>query len=285
MSMEKDTRRSALAALAALLAASLACGPLPFGAPSAADRVGTLEVELQQARGTAAAEAAESDAGSGESGPPVAQESVSLSDDFEIDTAAFLLGEGAQITDGALLLGPYSECANDVANFDAPVDCLVVCTDCGENLAEFRMSFAFTFEDGLSDREFGAILRLVDENGNRQIDRADYLLALAFNIFDNQWRLYVHAPDEIEPWRQVDSGPGGFLLPGRMNQVVVEGLNGGRIMAVELNGSRILNLTADAPEPGERLVQPWADAGAVGFLGLGRGVTARFDDFVLETID
>lgn len=294
MSSARSTNRHWVIPLALLAAAALACSPVAslFGEePSAAERVATLEVQLENARATASAEAAESaerpaevEGGTdGETGPAESQPSVTVEEDFEAGTQAFELGEGTQVTDGGLLLGPYEQCANDVANFDQPVNCLVVCTACGQGLAEYRMSFGFTFEEGLSDREFGVMLRLVDEDGDRMLDREDYLLALGFSIYDNRWRLYFHEPDQIEPWDQIARGQAGFLTPGRLNQVAVQAVNGGRDMTVDLNDARILTLTGEEPEPGERWVQPWADAGEVGFLGLGRGVTARFDNFTLET--
>lgn len=262
-----------------LVSASLACVLNPFAADSgdqAAERAATLEVQLADARATATADARAAQ----EDGPPVLTEQ--LSQDFSADDQAFDLGGNARIEDQALLVGPYESCANDVGNFDAPVDCLVICTACGDNLAEYRMEFNFTFEEGLTDREFGVVLRFVDQNGDHLIDRPDYLLALGFNVFHNRLRLYLHEPDKIEPWVRLADRQAGFLRPGRLNHVEVQAAEGGRQMLVYLNESLILHLTGDDPAPGERLVQPWADAGSVGFLGLGRGVTARFDNFVLE---
>ncbi len=287
MSSGQITHRSVIA-IAMIGIAGLACSPVAnlFGEePSAAERVATLEVQLENARATLSAEseAGEDSDSTGDTGAQISQPSASVDEDFESASQSFDLGEGAQIADGGLILGPYEECANDVANFDQPVNCLVVCTACGRRLAEYRMAFGFTFEEGLSDREFGVMLRLVDKDRDRMLDREDYLLALGFNIYDNRWRLYLHEPDQIEPWDQIARGQAGFLTPGRLNQVVVQSLNGGRVMTVDLNDARILTLTGEEPEPGERWVQPWADAGEVGFLGLGRGVTARLDNFTLET--
>lgn len=144
------------------------------------------------------------------------------------------------------------------------------------------MEAQFTFEDGLSDREFGVILRLVDEDGDQRIDREDYLLALGFNVFENRWRLYLHEPNQIEPWRGLASDQAGFLQAGRLNQISVSTARDGELIQVDLNNARILNLTGGAVQPGEVLVQPWADSGAVGFLALGRRVTGRFDNFTFS---
>ena len=270
-----------LAPVAAMLVAAMACTTLPFGLgqPDPDDRVATLEAELQAARATAGA-APQADNQTTTQVAPV----NAVAQDFTESADAFDLGEAARVEDGALLLGPYALCANDVANFDQPVGCLVICRECGRQLSDFRLSVDFTFEEGLSDREFGVILRWVDEDLDGTIDRPDYLLAIGFNIFDNRWRLYLHGPGEIEPWELVGQGEAGFLLPGRLNEFEAVATEGGQYMDLYLNGSRLTRITGGDCEPGERLVQPWVNAGAVGLLGLGRGVQARFDNFSVEPL-
>ena len=268
-----------LAALSVLALSAITCNALPFGLggqePEA--RIATLEAELREARGDATAQAAAGTAPvEGEVEGAVVQE------DFEGETTAFELGEGASLSDGALRLGPFEECAKDVANFDLPVGCIVVCETCGRTLSTYHMRVSFTFEDGLSDREFGAILRLADADGDSLLDREDFLLALGFNIFENRWRVYMHEPDELEPWRTISSNQAGFLLPGRMNVLDVTATDGGQRMEIRLNDRLLVLLTGGEAEPNERSVAPWIDEGAVGFIGLGRGVQARFDDFILE---
>jgi hypothetical protein len=260
----------------------LACSGLPFGLGGSSDsasRIATLEAELQAARATATAEGAQL---ASSTSAPDGQTGGAVQEYFDTSTQAFQTGDAVQVSDGALLLGPYKSCATDVANFDQPVDCLSVCLTCGDHLSTYHLSTTFRFEDGLSDREFGLILRFVDQNGDGQIDRPDYLLALGFNIFDNRWRLYLHEPNQVEPWRLVGNGVAGFLIAGRMNTADVSATEDGRKMVVSLNGSVITRLTGDEPVPGERLVSPWADDGQVGLLVLGRGVQARFDDFTLS---
>lgn len=287
--MSKPSNRSRLAvAFSLLAAAALACSSLPFNLggsqPDSASRIATLESELRSAKATATAEGAQPPTRSQLAAATTAPSGsgATVEEHFDTATQAFALGADAQVSDGALLLGPYKSCANDVANFDQPVDCLKACLTCGQDLSTFHLTTSFRLESGLSDREFGVILRFDDQNGDSQIDRADYLLALGFNIYDNQWRLYLHEPNQIDPWHVVGQGLAGFLGTDRMNAVDVNATDGGRKMVISLNDSVITRLTADQPSPGERLVTPWADSGQVGLLVLGRGVQARFDDFTFS---
>lgn len=271
-------------ALAALALLAITCSPLPGGLfpgqGDAAGRVETLEAELQQARGTATSEAVEEADEKSE-----ARQTRHIEANFDENSGPFDLGPQVSVEDGGLLIGPYELCANDVGNFDEPVDCITVCQECGADLSEYELNIEFTFENGLTDREFGVVLRFVDENQDGMIDRPDYLLALGFNTFENRWRLYLHEPDRIEPWRVIASNQAGFLRPGRMNQLHVLASEGGQLFEVLLNERFLTRITGDPPEPGERLVQPWASSGSLGLIGLGRGVQARFDNFVLVVSD
>lgn len=235
-------------------------------------QVATLESELSTAGATATAAILQ------ESGP-----NSIVTDDFQDRTTAFETGPAVTVADGSLLIGPYESCANDVANFDAPVDCLSVCVACGSSLTNYQLETSLAFSEGFSDREFGAILRFVDENGNGLIDRADYLLAVGFNSYANRWTLYLHEPDMLSPWSELKSGRAGFLTMGRVNHLTVMASENGRHIELFLNDSRLAILTGDHPEPGETLITPWADHGEVGLLVLGRGVQARFDDFTLSS--
>jgi hypothetical protein len=271
-SQKGNSHPAALLTLTVLAFGVLGCGR---GDPEA--RIAALEAELREARAEATAEA------SGDDAPAEgAQEGTFVQEDFEGETSAFSVGEGGSLNDGALLVGPFEECANDVANFDAPVGCLVVCQTCGTAVSNYHLTVSFAFEEGVSEREFGVILRLADADGDGLLDREDYLLALGFNIFENRWRVYLHEPDKLDPWRVVSSDQAGFLQSGRMNQLEVSVSDGGGLMEIRLNEQQLERLTGGQAEPGQRLVEPWIDAGAVGFIGLGRGVQARFDDFVLE---
>ncbi|MGA9533916.1 MAG: hypothetical protein WBR18_14445 [Anaerolineales bacterium] len=272
----KLTRREAGALLALLAGAALSCstfGSLISGTPEPAAQVATLESQLSSVGGTVTAVAAGDDDKAG----------VVVTDDFENGTDAFETGPTVSVTDGSLLIGPYESCANDVANFDAPVDCLSICTRCGSPLKDYELTTTLAFSEGLSEREFGVILRFVDENANGLIDRPDYLLAIGFNSYANQWTLYLHKPDQLSPWTKLRSGRAGFLTMGRLNHLTAVASENGRHMEVFLNDSRLVILTGDHPDPGERLIEPWADDGEVGLLILGRGVQARFDDFTLTT--
>ena len=264
-----------VAALAGLASVAIACN-LP-GSQDPEERIAALEAELREARAEATAETSDATA------PAEGAEPVPLvAESFEGETSAFRLGDGASLRDGALFLGPYEECANDLANFDQPVGCMVACESCGRSLSDYHLRVGFTFEDGLSDREFGVILRLVDQNLDGLLDREDYLLALGFNVFENAWRVYLHEQDKLEPWREVSSGQAGFLQAGRMNELEVTVTEGGRLMEIGLNQRFLDTLTGGDANPGQRLVTPWFDAGEVGLIALGRGVQARFDDFSLE---
>lgn len=269
--------RLVLVAVSAMVVGVMACSLLPFGlgAQDSDSQIATLEARLHEARTEATAEA------EGAATPAESTEQTILEDDFGSDSGAFL-GEGASLHDGALFLGPYDECANDVANFDLPVDCMVVCETCGRNLSSYHLKVRFAFEDGLSDREFGVILRLVDDNVDGLLDREDYLLALGFNIFENSWGVYLHEPDKINPWDLVSGGQAGLLQVGRMNELEVTVTGDGRTMEIRLNQKFLDSLTGDKAEPGQHTITPWSDSGSVGLIALGRGVQARYDDFILE---
>lgn len=264
--------------VAVLAVSAITCSPFRLfdSQDDAGTRVETLEAELQEARGTATSQAAVQVAEEED-----ARQTRRVETSFEEDQGLFAIGPAESISEGGLLIGPYELCANDVGNFDQPVGCLTVCQECGANLSEYELEVKFTFEDGLTDREFGVVLRFVDENQDSMLDRPDYLLALGFNIYQNRWRLYLHEPDRIEPWRVIASGDAGFLRAGRMNELEVLATEDGQLIEIRMNERFLTLLTGDTPEPGERLVQPWASSGSVGLIGLGRGVQARFDDFVL----
>ncbi len=276
-------RRLPLVVVAALALASIMCS-LPFseseGDADLRATISAMEAELESLRGGEAS-APEVQAPERQSGGPSGE---AIQDTFESDLGTFPTGEGMQIADGAYLLGPFGQCANDVGNFDDPVGCNAVCQTCGADLADFRLNVQFTFEDGLTDRGYGVILRFVDEDGDSLLDFEDYLLALGFNSLRNQYDVYLHVPNKINPWELVKSGQAGLLRPGRLNRLEITSTNGGRLMDIFLNEARILKLTADAPLPGETLVAEWADSGEVGFLILGRRVQARFDNFSLEPL-
>jgi hypothetical protein len=283
MSINHPKMRSAfIVAMSAVSLSAITCSlPAILGGQEPDARIATLEVELEGARSEATAQAATAPA---EAAPDEsADEIVNLDEDFEGESTTFQLSEDEVLQDGALFLGPYEECANDLANFDEPVGCMVVCQDCGNDLSDYRLRVNFTFEDGLSDREFGVILRLVDEDLDGMLDREDYLLALGFNIFENRWRIYLHEPDRLEPWRKVASGAAGYLLPGRMNELEVTVTEDGQLMLIMLNERFLDRFTGGEAEPGQRPVTPWVDSGAVGLIGLGRGVQARFDNFVITS--
>ena len=259
--------------------------------PDVAATLAAMQVELDNAKATAeaASAAALPTAASADQVAPT-EEIVApvpgqmVEDRFDSDIGTFILTEGVQIQNGALLLGPFEQCAEDVAAFDAPVNCTAVCQICGSSLMNYRMELDISFADGLSDKGFGVVLRFVDHNGDMMLDREDYYLVLMFNTFENEWSIFVHVPDEVAPWYWVKSGSAGMRAQNAPNKLEVTASNGGRIIDIFLNDKRLVKLTADAPQPGETLIENWANSGAVGFAATGRRVTARYDNFVLEPL-
>ena len=264
------------------------------GSDTDADVLGTLEamqVELDNAKATAEAASAAVAPAATSAGQALPTEQVaapapgqSVEDKFDSDIGTFRLGEGVQIQNGALLVGPFEQCAEDVASFDAPVNCIVVCQTCGSNVANYHMVLDIAFADGLSDKGFGVLLRFDDQNGDMMLDREDYYLDFAFNAFENEWSIFVHVPDEVNPWFRVKSGPAGLRARNAPNKLEITASNNGRIIDIFLNDSRLAKLTADAPQPGETLIEEWAESGAVGFTATGRRVQARYDNFVFEPL-
>jgi hypothetical protein len=270
-------RTSVLAAFSVLALGAITCNALPFGLgrqePEA--RIATLEAELREARRDATAQA--------EGGTASTQDEVeaaTVQEDFEGETAAFQLGDGAALSDGALLLGPFENVPmtwpTSMRRSAASWYARPAAAPCPATICE-----PASFEDGLSDR-----VRCDPAPGGRRCGRPagseDYLLALGFNIFENRWRIYLHEPDKLEPWRTISGDRAGFLLPGRMNVLDVTVTDSGRRMEIRLNDRLLELLSGGEAEPNERSVAPWIDSGAVGLIGLGRGVQARFDDFRLE---
>jgi hypothetical protein len=270
--------RSIRLVLAMMAAAALSCssfGRLFGRAPETGEQIATLESQLSIASATGTAASA---LGLSSNDQPLGE---TFSDDFSEGSSLFETGPSAEVVDGALLVGPYEQCATDVANFDAPVDCVTICSACGSLLSDYELATTLSFSEGLSDREFGVVLRFVDQNADSLIDRDDYLLALGFDSYANKWRLYIHEPGQRSPWHELRSGRAGFLTMGRLNYLRAVASENGRRIEVSLNDSPLMVLTGDHPEPGEVLVTPWADAGSVGIVVLGRGVQARYDDFQL----
>jgi hypothetical protein len=284
-----------LTVLAVLALSTMMC--LSFGGSSTEgtdanqDVSATLEVLQQQLANAQATAAAAGQAAPATSAPAEpTQEAAAprpgqmVEDSFDSDIGTFALGEGVQIQNGSLLLGPFDQCAGDAWAFDAPLDCNAVCLTCGSNLTNYNMAVDIGFSEGLSDKRFGVILRFVDENGDSMLDREDYLFLLGFDIYSNRWTSWVHLPDAVRPWYEVKAGTAGMRGQNNLNRLEVKSLNDGRMIDVFLNDKRLVKFTADAPQPGETLVKDWADSGAVGFLAIDRRVQARFDNFVLEPL-
>ena len=282
----------ALAALSTAMCAGLGGTPAEdTGAnQNVAATLEALQAELANAQATVEAAGSSQPTSSAPESPteataaPVAAPGEKVEDTFDSDIGTFALGEGVQIKSGALLLGPFEQCAGDVAAFDSPIDCNAVCLTCGSNLANYNMTVDVAFAEGLSDKQFGVVLRFVDQNGDSMLDREDYLLILAFDSFANRWSSWVHVPDAVRPWYDIKSGPAGMRGQNSPNRLEVTGTKNGRMIDVFLNDKRLVKFTADAPQPGETLVEDWVESGAVGLVALDRRVQARYDNFILEPL-
>jgi hypothetical protein len=287
-----------LAVLAVLALSTMMClslGGTPSdetgSGPDVAATLAALQTELANAQATVEAAGntqpptlAPSDSTEPTEPPAAAAPGQKVEDTFDSDLGTFALGEGIQIQNGSLLLGPFEQCAEDVAAFDSPINCNAVCLTCGANLTNYRMQADISFADGLSDKQWGIILRFVDENGNGLLDREDYLMVIGFDVFDNAWAIFVHVPNAVSPWFHVKSGAAGLRGQNSPNRFEATASNNGRMIDVRLNDKRLVLLTADAPQPGETLIKDWVDSGSVGFVDLGRRVQARFDNFILEPL-
>lgn len=285
-----------LLALAILALGTAMCsrGTAPDETGAGPDVLATLEamqVELDNAKATAEAASggAAEPAAAGELTSPTQEVTVPapgqrVEDSFDSDLGTFRLGPGVEIQNGALLVGPFETCAEDVASFDEPVNCIAVCQTCGSNSINYHMLLDIAFSDGLSDKGFGVVLRFVDHNSDMMLDREDYYLDLSFNAFENEWSVFVHLPDEVRPWYRVKSGPAGLRARSAPNKLEITASNNGRLIDIFLNDKRLLKLTADAPQPGETLIEEWADSGAVGFTTTGRRVQGRYDNFLFEPL-
>ena len=200
-----------LAVLAVLALSTMMClslGGTPSdetgSGPDVAATLAALQTELANAQATVEAAGntqpptlAPSDSTEPTEPPAAAAPGQKVEDTFDSDLGTFALGEGIQIQNGSLLLGPFEQCAEDVAAFDSPINCNAVCLTCGANLTNYRMQADISFADGLSDKQWGIILRFVDENGNGLLDREDYLMVIGFDVFDNAWAIFVHVPNAV----------------------------------------------------------------------------------------
>ncbi len=213
---------------------------------------------------------------------PTATPIPTISENFSGARSIFSSIEGSEVRDGSLFLGPFDHCAADEAFFDEPIGCSVVCLTCGTELANFELDLELTFVQGISDADYGIILRVIDEDQDGLFDREDYMLAIGFNTFHNRWSVYLHKADRVYPWSVVRTGQAGLRPANRLNRLQVLASNNGRLIDVFLNDFRIVKLTADPPNPGEVFIDSWVERGAVGLLVLNDRVMARYDNFLLR---
>ncbi len=208
-----------------------------------------------------------------------------VSDDFSQDIGLFTFTVGAAFEDGTLLLGPAESCSLDRPDYIQPVGCLALCQACSSMSGNYVMSIDSKYADGVSEREFGIILRFVDEDRDGLLGDGDYLLVLGLNIFTNEVKIYVHEPGSGLPLQLVETKEGGFFSSTLFNTFEVISAEGGRQIDVLMNEGRIFRLRGYSSEPGETFVEPWVDSGEVGLMLLQRGVQAQYDNFSFQPLE
>jgi hypothetical protein len=208
-----------------------------------------------------------------------------VSDDFSQDIGLFTYTVGAAFGDGTLLLGPAESCSLDRPDYVQPVGCLALCQACSSLSGNYSMRIDSRYAEGVSEREFGVILRFVDEDRDGLLGDGDYLLAMGINIFTNEVKIYVHEPGSGLPMQLVEAKEGGFYSSTLFNTFEIISSDGGREMDVLMNESRIFRLRGYSSEPGETFVEPWVDSGAVGLMLLQRGVQAQYDNFSFQPLE
>jgi len=204
---------------------------------------------------------------------------VVIEESFNTDNGAFNYSATILFENNALLLGPEESCALDRPDYVRPAGCLAVCQVCLAPSNDFQMGIDLMFGSGVSEREFGIILRFVDENGDGLLGDEDYLMAIGMNIFTNQINVYVHEPGSGLGLNLIESKDGGFNQTGVYNRLELLSEDGGRQIDVLINDARVFRLRGYSSEPGETFVEDWVDSGSVGLILLQRGVQAQYAGF------
>ncbi|MBN1265446.1 MAG: hypothetical protein JXA25_08130 [Anaerolineales bacterium] len=204
---------------------------------------------------------------------------MQIEDRLAVDNGIFAF-TGASLFEGdALFFGPEERCALDRPDYVQPVGCMAVCQACQTPTDEFSMGVDLMFASGVSEREFGIVLRFVDENGDGLLGDEDYLLAVGMNIFTNQIKVYLHEPGSGLPLEVVESKDGGFNLVGIYNRLEVLSEDSGRQIDVLINEARVFRLRGYSSDPGETYLDNWVDSGSVGLILLQRGVQVQYGNY------
>jgi hypothetical protein len=187
-------------------------------------------------------------------------------DDFSRDNSNFEIFAGSEIYGGKLHLGPFNECADLDANEERPFGCFTVCLACGF-LLDYSMQVDVQYEEGVSDRTYGLVLRFVDFNGNSVVDRGDYMMTAEISAFDAWYTVWEHLVDG--GWQQYDRGyPGNILTGYKVNTIRADSYGGGQYIDIYMNGKFIQ--TVEFTE---------GFGGLVGLTAGGRRVKVAFDNF------
>jgi S1-C subfamily serine protease len=189
---------------------------------------------------------------------------TSVSDDFSSDVGNFETFDGAQIADGLLYLGPFSDCA-DVGS-DQAFGCFSQCLTCGQ-ASTYQMQVDAAYSSGVSERTFGMVLRFVDNNGNGLVDKDDYYLDFELSIYDQYFIIWEHRTDG--KWYVIDQKNDTSILGGsHVNTLKAVASNGGADVDIYLNGNWVSGVTK-IPNT----------QGAVGLVMGGRAMQVAFDNF------
>lgn len=229
-----------------------------------------------------ATESAQQTAAIGPTATPTIDLGNDIEEEFTTDTGVFSLTGNYLLENDMLFLGPEDSCALDRPDYVQPAGCLALCQACYAPSGNFSMGVDLMFASGVSEREFGIVLRFVDENEDGLLGDEDYLLVIGINIFTNEIKIYLHEPGNSLPMELIEGKEGGFYPVGTSNRLDVISDDGGRQMDVLINDSRVFRLRGFSSEPGETFIEPWVENGEVGLILLQRGVQVQYDNFIFE---
>ncbi len=172
----------------------------------------------------------------------------------------------AQISDGVLLLGPFTECA-DVGQNSGPFGCFTQCKTCGV-VSEYDMQVDAAYISGVSDRTFGMVLRFIDQNDDGYVDPEDYFVDFELSVYNQYFAVFEHTTDG--QWNALDQRQENNINGGtNINTLRANSYNGGSTIDLYLNGNQVETVTPSAG----------ATSGTVGLVVGFRAMQAGFDNF------
>lgn len=258
--------------LTALALAVLACGggtpeppPLPTEPP--VDTAATAAALQSTAEALAAAQTQQAEVVPTE---PALQPSTNVQsyfDDFASDLGnweIFSSDVGAsQITDGVVLLGPFSDCAD--TDSSGPFGCFTQCLWCGV-LTDYDIQVDAAYIAGDANQTFGMVLRFQDQNHNGYVDPEDYYLDFEISTGTKSIGVYQHVPNE--GWKTLDQRTEGNIMDG-INTMRAYAYDNGKTIELYLNGAQVEVLT----------LTDKSFYGTVGLVVGYQGMQAGFDNF------